>query len=244
MKIITKIAAIVVLAALAASTFGCGSSSTDTESSQLDFEPQNIEVNDSGYAITDEGKLSYAFVAVNPNDGYIAENTIFTVEAYDSNGSMIAGGGDTISALYPGVETAGAGEVELFSRDSDNPKVARLSVTAMMDSCTWTPTSISNSDLDDSIEIVKPRMSNANGGGIEVTASVRLAEGDGMKLDLSQPIELRAVALLFDDAGLAVYGTSPEVFTLSEDERSFNFRTVIENAPEFSECNLYVAPTN
>lgn len=243
MKILSKIAAIAISAAMAACAFGCGSSGTSAQSSDPGFEPQAIEINDPGFAITEKGKLHYAFVAVNPNDGYVAENVIFTVEAYDANGSMIAGGGETISALYPGAETPGAGETDLFSQTTDNPEVASLSIVAMMDSISWTATTVTNEDIEDSIDIVSPRMATTDNGDLAIKATIQLAEGDAMKLDVSQPIELRAEAILFDESGQALCGTEPVIFTLEPDGEAYSFAAVIANPPKYAQSNLYVTPT-
>lgn len=241
MKIFSKIVAIAVSAAMAACAFGCGSSDTGAQSSNPGFEPQDIEINDPGYSITDEGKLRYAFVAVNPNEGYIAEDVVFTVEAYDSNGSMIAGGGDTISALYPGTETAGAGEAELFSRDTETPKVASLSIVAMMDSVTWTETTITASDIEKSINIVKPRMGEDDNGDLVVWATIELDQEEDVRLDTTQPVELRAVALLFNDEGSAICGTDAVTFSL-EPEGPYDFTASVPNPPSYAESTLYVTP--
>lgn len=243
MKTLSKIAAIAISAAMAVCAFGCGSSDTSAQSGSPGFEPQGIEVVDLGYSITNEGEFRYAFVAVNPNEGHVAENVVFTVEAYDSNGSMIAGGGETISALYPGTETAGAGETELFSRDTATPKVANFSIVAMMDSVTWTTTTITDSDIEDSIEVIKPRMSGNDDGGVDIKASVKLAEGDALKFDASKPVELRAVALLFDENDEVLCGTSPVTFSLDANSDSYSFEQTVSDAPAYSKCSLYVTPT-
>lgn len=243
MKSFAKIVAIALTAVMTTSAFGCGSADPAAESQGAGFEPQEIEIQDPGYSITSEGNLRYAFIAINPNDGQIAKDVTFTIEAYDANGSMIAGTSDSISALYPGVETADAGETELFSLSTDTPRVANLSIVAFMDSITWEPTTITNADIDGSIDIVKPRMSDAGNKELLITASVELTEGDEMKLDASKPIELRAVAVLFDESGQALCGTSPVTFTLDTDSSSYSFKETIQNVPQYTECSLYVTPT-
>ena len=90
MKPFAKIAAIIASAALALSALGCSSAPAASQPAGPDFDVQDIQVSNPGYAITDEGKLRYAFVAVNPNEGHVAQEVIFTVEAHDANGSMIA----------------------------------------------------------------------------------------------------------------------------------------------------------
>lgn len=242
MKILSKIAAIAISAAMAACAFGCGSSDTSAQSSNPGFEPQDIEINDPGFAITDEGKMSFAFVAVNPNEGHLAENVIFTVEAYDAGGSMIAGGGITIPALYPNTETAGAGETDLFSRDTNTPEVASLSIVAMMDSITWVETDITASDIEKSVNIVKPRKGVDENGDLVIWATIEMDEEDDVRLDTSKPIELRAVALLFDADGNAICGTDADVFTL-EPSGSYELTESIANPPSYTESTLYVTPT-
>lgn len=243
MKILSKIAAIAISAAMAACAFGCGSSDTSGQSANPGFEPQDIQVNDLGYYITDEGMLSYAFIAVNPNEGHVAQDVIFTVEAYDASGAMIAGDSLTISALYPDAETPGAGETELFSRNTKNPEVSNLSIMPLKDSITWKDTTISNDDIEESLVIASPRKSDGDNGSIGIKASIQLAEGDDMKLDASKPIELRAVALLFNDAGQAIYGTEPVTFTLTPDDNSYSFVSTIANPPTYAQSTLYVTPT-
>lgn len=242
MKILAKVSAVIISAAMALTAFGCGSSDSATQTTEPGFEPQDIEINDPGYSISDDGKLRYAFVAVNPNDGYIAEDVIFTIEAYDANGSMIAGGGETISALYPGTETASAGEADMYSQTSDTPEVASLSIVAMMDSVTWTKTTLAGGDVENSMDIVSPRMSNEDNGDLEIKATLGFVDGDDMKLDASKPIELRVVALLFDESGQAICGTAPLTFTLNSADATYEYVATIADPPKYAECTLYVTP--
>lgn len=242
MKILAKVSAVLISAVMAAAAFGCGSSDATSQSANSGFEPQAIEVNDPGFAITDEGKLRYAFVAVNPNDGYIAENVVFTIEAYDASGSMIAGSGESIPALYPGAETPGAGEADLFSRTTDNPQVASLSIVPMMDTATWTKTDVNNEAIESSVKIVSPNKSTATSGELNIKATIQFAEGDDLKLDASKPMDFRAVAVLFDDAGNALCGTDPVTFTLESADASYDYAASIPNPPAYAECNLYVTP--
>ncbi len=241
MKTLSKIAAVVASAALALSALGCSSAQTSTQSAP-GFEAQDIQVNDPGFAITDEGKLRYAFVAVNPNDGHVAQDVIFTIEAYDASGSMIAGGGETISMLYPGVETPGAGEADLFSSSTDTPEVASLSIVPMMDSVTWSDTGVTNDQIESAIEIVSPHMSTSDDGSIAINAGIKLkAEGEGQPLG-GKDVEVRAIALLFDKSGSALCGTEPVTLTLNANGDICQFEATIPNAPEYGECNLYVTP--
>lgn len=237
MKLLAKIAAIAASAALAASAFGCGSSDTATKSSNPGFEPQTIEVNNPGFVITDEGMLRYAFVAVNPNEGHVAQDVVFTVEAYDASGSMIAGGSESIPVLYPGAETAGAGETELFSQETDTPEVANLSIVALMDSVTWADTTMTADDLEAINRIVNPRLSEAD-DSLDIKASIEMSTGD----DAPASMELRALALLFNESGQAICGTDVVTFSLSQDEPDYDFNSILANAPAYDECNLYVTP--
>lgn len=242
MKTLSKIAAIAASAALVLSAFGCSSTQASSASSTPGFEAQDIQVNDPGYAITDEGKLRYAFVAVNPNDGHVAQDVIFTIEAYDASGSMIAGGGETISMLYPGVETPGAGEADLFSSSTKTPEVASLSIVPMMDSVTWSDTDVTNDQIESAMEIVSPHMSTSDDGSIAINAGIKLkAEGEGQPLS-GKDIEVRAIALLFDKSGSALCGTEPATLTLNANGDACQFEATIPNAPEYGECNLYVTP--
>ncbi len=240
MKPFAKIAAIIASAALALSALGCSSAPAASQPAGPDFDVQDIQVSNPGYAITDEGKLRYAFVAVNPNEGHVAQEVIFTVEAHDANGSMIAGGGETIAALYPGVETPGSGEVDLFSPDTDNPEVANLTIVAMMDSVVWADTTLSNADIEGAIDIVSPRMAPGDDGSLSIMATIGMKSDDGDSGLAS--MEARAVAVLFDESGNALCGTSPVTFALSKDGEDYAFEASIPNAPEYKECNLYVTP--
>lgn len=239
MKSLAKFAAVIASAALALAMFGCSSPSTSSQPASPGFEPQDIQVNEPGYAITDEGKLRYAFVAVNPNEGHVAQEVIFTIEAYDAEGSMIAGGGETIATLYPGVETPGAGEVDLFSPDTSTPEVANLTIIAMMDSIVWADTALSAVDIEGAIDIVSPRMAT-NDDSLDIQATIGLKTGEGIS-DLGD-LEMRAVALLFDESGNALCGTAPVTFTLAKDGDDYQFEAFIPNAPAYKECNLYITP--
>lgn len=243
MKILAKISAVLISAVMAVSAFGCGSSDATSQATESGSDHQDIEVNDPGFTITDEGKLRYAFIAVNPNDGFIAENAVFTIEAYDSNGSMIVGSGETIADLYPGVETPGSGEADLFSRTSETPEVASLSIIPMMDTVTWTETDITNDAIESSVKIISPRMGVAENDELSIKASIRFAEGDDLKLDTSKLANFRAVAVLFDDSGRAICGTDPVTLTLDSADATYDFAATIPNPPVYSECNLYVTPT-
>lgn len=241
MKPLAKIAAIVASAALALSVLGCSSPQSSAPSTP-GFEVQDIQVNESGYSITDDGKLRYAFVAVNPNEGHVAQDVIFTVEAYDANGSMIAGSGETLSILYPGAETPGTGETDLFSSSTDTPEVASLSIAPMMDSVTWSDTDVTNSDIENAIDIVSPHMTTSDDGSISISAGIKLkSEGEGQRFS-GKDMDVRAVVLLSDASGNALCGTSPATFTLSANGDTYQYESSIPNAPEYAECNLYVTP--
>lgn len=242
MRLLSKIVAIAVSAIMAACMFGCGSSNGAKESGP-DFEVQTIEVNDAGFAITNEGTLLYAFVAVNPNDGHVAQDVVFTVEAYNSEGSMIVGDSQTIPVLYPGIEAAGAGEAELFAPDTANPEVANLTISAMMDSVVWTTTTLSADEIDAMDSITYPRATTGD-GGLTIKANIEMATGEEAPENMPAQIEVRAVAVLFDDGGQAICGTEPVTFTLSQDEADYSFSGVIENAPKYAECKLYASPAS
>lgn len=241
MKLLAKIAAIAASAVLAASAFGCGSSDSSAKSGAAGFEPESIQVNDAGFAITEEGTLRYAFVAVNPNDGHVAQDVVFTIEAYDADGSMIAGGGETIPVLYPGVETAGAGETQLFSQSTDTPEVANLSIVPMMDSAAWSDTKVTAEECEDMVKINNPRMLPAD-ENLDIKAKIELASGDDAPAGTPSSMDLRAVAVLFDDSGSAICGTSAVTFTVNADG-SYDYNATIMDAPDYGECNLYVTPS-
>ena len=156
---------------------------------------------------------------------------------------MIAGGGETISMLYPGVETPGAGEADLFSSSTDTPEVASLSIVPMMDSVTSVRhRRDQRPGTESAIEIVSPHMSTSDDGSIAINAGIKLkAEGEGQPLG-GKDVEVRAIALLFDKSGSALCGTEPITLTLNANGDTCQFEATIPNAPEYGECNLYVTP--
>lgn len=140
---------------------GCSSEeeATNTELTTADINAQEIEVTQTGFEVFGEN-VSYAFTVNNPNDGYMANGVTFTIEGYDEDGTMVMGGGETLQMIYPGIETACAGQSYLAP---ESGTVTRFEVRPLMDNVTWTKTDVTAEELESKFEVSDVEVSESDG---------------------------------------------------------------------------------
>lgn len=94
---------------------GCSSeSSTSSNKTPVDASDPNIDIVSTGFSTAYADKIEFGFSATNKQEGQLARNVLFAVEAYNSDDQALAGTSATISALYPNVETYSAGSMDYY----------------------------------------------------------------------------------------------------------------------------------
>lgn len=236
---IGRVCRIVVAVALAATTLSCmGCSSGSNETSGANFDVQDIEIASSGYTIGENNTLRYAFVAKNPNEGHLAHNVVFSVEAYDTTGRMVVGAGNTMQLMYPGQDVGGCGTAEIVasanaSQSGQTPDISYIKVTPIMDSIEWSDTSYSSSKLEESISIDNARTASKSADGTL-----------GIRADVSTTLDtvsLEAVTILFDADKNPICGSDVVTFDCTSNASS-SVDLTVENAPDYDECYIYISP--
>ncbi len=241
--------AIALIGACALVFAGCSNSNQGaSDGADQGFEAEEIQVSKSGYTITDDGTVRYAFVAVNPNNGHLAKDVVFTIEGYDGDGNMIVGGGETLSKMYPGSEVAAAGTLDIFETTSEAPKLSTLTIKPMMDSVNWEETTLTGTGIEENYNIEKARMATqSDTGTLNITANVSIKNdqgdnADNANSDLQVLEKAYAVALLEDEEGNLLCGSTPQTFEIDPANQPYLFETEIPNAPKYADANLYVTP--
>lgn len=203
MKLSRKVIASIAAGALAlsmAGLAGCSSQeeAANTELTTADINAQEIEVTQTGFDVFGEN-VCYAFTVNNPNNDYIANGVTFTVEGYDEEGTMVMGGGETLQMIYPGIETACAGQSYLAPES--NP-VVRFEVRPLMDNVTWTKTDMSAEELQNRFDISDVEVSTADGmTNVTGTISADLGVDSNSDADaLANAREDVHLVVLFKDA--------------------------------------------
>lgn len=85
---------------------GCSSDESDSEEKDL------ISIESSGFDLSDPEQISFAFSTKNNNDGQLASNVVFIVDACNAIDQSLVSTSVVISAMYPGVETYAAGKMD------------------------------------------------------------------------------------------------------------------------------------
>lgn len=93
---------------------GCSSDGASESKTPVDSSDDNIDIVSTGFNTATVGKVEFAFSAMNKQEGQLARNVLFAVEAYNSDDQALGGTSATISALYPNVETYSAGSMEYY----------------------------------------------------------------------------------------------------------------------------------
>lgn len=213
MKITAKIAACACACAMAFGLFGCGGSDQNAqevkEYTTDEITAQEVEVLSSGYSISDDGTVNFAFFANNPNEGYVARNLTFTIEGYDDEDVMLIGGGQTVTELYPNVETAVAGTTYLANSDKS---IARFEIIPMMDTVLWEKTTGTAEDYENKFTIDVDTQSRNDLGELVIDATVTgqvgplAPENPSNNGTVAGFEEGHAVCVLYDASGKIVGG--------------------------------------
>lgn len=268
-----KVVACVTACALGVSILGlagCASSNSATQGGPVDpgFDAEDIQVTQSGYTMGADGTLRYAFVAVNPNDGHLAENVVFSIQAYDSGHNLIAGAGSTMPTMYPQHETAACGSAEVHAS-------VAAAANAAASSAANTVTATDEEDADGAA--ADSAASGASGttqvAYLEITPvmdSIQWSDTtyDSSKLEDEVKIEnprmsetsddalainaevtttlesanMQAVALVFDGEGNPIYGSDTVDFECGVDNPG-NVSLRVTDVPDYTDVYIYVTPT-
>lgn len=245
--------AIVAAGALAVSMLvlaGC-SSAESGNASEPNFDVADIEVTQSGYTLADDGTMRFAFTATNPNEGHLAKNVVFSLEAYDSDNRIVAGAGVTVPLMYPGHEEAACGSTQVYANvaastgtaadegaqasaaqatDSD-VDVAYVQIVPVMDSIEWSDTIYDESQLAEGIVVDSTSKSNGADGSLAIAAKVSTTFDEA---------SLLAVALLFDADGNPICGSNTTSFECSANGGVSSIEVSVDDAPEYAHCYIYV----
>lgn len=203
MKLSRKIVAVLsagVLAFTMLGVAGCSTEeeSTNTELTTADIDAQEIEVTQTGYEVLGE-TVCYAFTVNNPNDGYIANGVTFTIEGYNEEGTMVLGGGETVQIIYPGLETAVAGQSYLAP---ESGAIARFDVRPLMDNITWVKTTVTAEELENKYDISDVEVTDTDGSTV-VTGTISADLGVDSNSDADAIANAREdvhLVVLFRDA--------------------------------------------
>lgn len=238
MKAFSRIFAVMAAAAMACALVlplaGCAGGQSQSSDAGPGFDVESVKVDGSGFTIGADGTLRYAFIAVNPNDGHVASNVIFSIEGYNENGQMVAGGGATIPVMYPGVKAGGSGTTQLFARDGQVPNVARLEISANMDAITWSDTSYTATDVQDLVSVENASLDNV-GADLSISAD--------LSTTASQNIDVYTVSILKDANGNPIVGSDSQNYTLNAGGDAAIYGASISDVPEYSSCELFTMPT-
>lgn len=254
--------------ALAMSVFalgGCASNSTENATNP-GFEATDIEIQQSGYTIGDDGTLRYAFVAVNPNEGHLAQNVAFSMEAYDSDNRIVAGAGVTMPLMYPGEELAASGTAEVFKStaatagaNSGSNAGGIISSAGATTGSTATGSTgdqaaqpqiayIQITPMMDSIEWSDTTYDKAKLEEEIVFEGATSTKGESNNLGITaqvsttlESVSLSAVAIVFDGEGNPICGSEVAEFDCTKDEAA-QVSLDIPNVPEYTECFVYISP--
>lgn len=238
-KTLVSLLVVAMISAFSAVLVGCSGNDQNGTSGADDFEIEDIQVINSGFTVTGDNQVNFAFVAMNPNMGHLANDVVFTIEGYDADGNLIVGGGQTLSMMYPESEVAAAGTLEIYSQDDNNAPLETLNITPMMDSISWEETTITGAALDEDYYIDRAIMNKQDDGSLDITANVGINEGVE---DAAILASAYGVVVLENEEGEILCGSDPVIFTIDLDNQPYPFQTSILNAPEYTSCTLYVTP--
>lgn len=218
MKITTKIVTSIFAGALAFGMLGIVGCSSNEPAAQEDLTTEaikasDIEITGSGFTIMEGNVVNYAFTVENPNEGYIANNVTFTIEAYDENDLMLVGSGETISEVYPGVETGATGTA--YMPDADRT-IARFEIKPLMEHIIWTKTDLTPEEVDNMFQISDVDVTRDEEGSVVAKGKVSTdltqdaeensSSSDGEYSYTSRMVNAHAVAILKDASGNILCG--------------------------------------
>lgn len=222
-----------------ASLTGCANQSSGQSSSE-NSSLEDIVIKQSGYSVTADGKLRYVFVAENPNEGQLASNVVFSVEAYDQNNKMLAGAGTTVAYMYPGAQTPGAGETELYvsggagDAASAANAVSYIQITPAMNNVTWSKTTVTGSALEGEASIVDFYIKKNMDKSVDVKAAL---------VSKKQGAKYQVLAVLYNGEDNPVCGSEPQTIEPKADEETY-LDLKIANAPEYTDAKVFIVPAS
>lgn len=261
---------------LAFALSGCAGQTTEVQDEEVldtveNTNAQEITITESGFNVGNDGNVTYAFIANSPNDGFIANSVVFSIEGYDDQGNRVLGSAESIDRMYPGVDTAFAGSAYMV----ESSNLVRLDVVASMDNVVWTQTDLTADQVDDMFSLVNTRNIRDVDGSAVVSGRVvandlsLIAQCEGVSED---QISATLTVLLVNTQGELVAGTSVSDLDFSGEEgvvhetedmgttarsneeaaeesaegdmlRSASFSASIPDAPGYKECRFFVQPS-
>ena len=233
-----KLVAVLAASAMALTMFGCSGTQEEETVAEPDMitseeiSAQEIQIKQTGYSLDDQGNINYAIIANNPNEGYIANSVMFSIEGYDENDRMLLGTAETIMDMYPGVDTGVVGTAHVV--ESDLPLV-RFEVSASVDLVNWTETDLSASEIEDMFTVDTQDAANVDGTTtISGTLSADVPDAEEATSEdedtTTDRISASVVAILQDADGKLICGGD-------EDNIIFDMPMVIEPVEEPVEPN-------
>ncbi len=203
--------------------------------------------------------IDFAFVVRNNNTGYVAQNVPFNVNGYNANGEIVFSGGATCMYIYPGIDTAVSGSTAISATEGMDTTVTEFVVEPLMSTVEWLKIGLSDSDIA-SMFTVEDATAERTETGLSVSATVTgdLSKADKIYkvADLEGTLEGHCVAIFTDAEGNIVFGSdSTNVLidqTMLDNAKSAgegedaaplnNVSLTIQDAPEYTDFQLYVMP--
>lgn len=196
---------------------GCStSSSNEPQESKTasEINAKDIEIVSKGFSVLESGEVNFAFIAKNPNSGYIGRNVSFTVQGFNPEGSLLISGGATLQEMYPNQDLAAAGTAYLPSGTGD---LTELEVTPIMDVSQWEKTSLTQDEIDNmfSLEDVTETMDSGT-ASVEGTVTADFSSFSETSDGIIN-INVHVMAILLDSNGDIVGGASSPSLVLIEE---------------------------
>lgn len=269
-----SIACLLASVALCVSLVGCGGQSQDQTGSQqvetVSIDATPIQVERSGFSVSNDGEVNYVFTMNNPNDGYIADRVTFSISGYDEDGNMVLGAAESVERMFPGIQYAVAGT----SFMAGSGTLSRIEITPSMDGIGWIETDIDPDSVSGLFSIVNPRTARLADDSASISGRVvadeeeTIANIEGVSADA---ISAKICAVLLDSEGNLVGGAMADGLVFDQEEgvvhetegtsgngeaeeqaedassegevlKAAQFSITIQGAPGFKECRYFVMP--
>lgn len=264
-----KLSSLIVSVALASMLIGCASSSESGQGEERykdseAIDATEISIEDSGFDISSDGEVTYAFTTVNPNNGYIANNVVFNITAYDSNNEIIMGDAKSIDKMYAGLEYGLGGTSYII----DSTSIARMVISPSMELISWESTEVDPNEISSMYSLVNERSVRLEDGSIQASGQVATDDIDALaKLEGVSTTDASVdvcVILLNSNGQFVAGGNITDVTFNSSDEavhveeaansddsdsgkienlKLGDFKINVPLSPGYKECKFFVTPS-
>lgn len=266
MRQVKQIVATIAALSLTFALVGCSSDGASEETvpepiTSEEIDAQDIEIVQTGYTVED-GVARYAVVAVNPNEGYIANSVMLSIEGYDESDNMLIGTAATISDMYPNSETAVAGSSRLMTVETENPELVRLNVSVDLQFVTWTKVSDVDTIYEYTVSDENINVDNENtavvtgnvtthipgdtdggaGAGLSIVAVLFDADGNILCGGTDSSIYFDAITTTADVPDSEEGAEEPPAEVIEPQDVTAEFSITIPDAPKFASFKVYVDP--